>query len=145
MRREDPPGDRLPRVIRPRYSAQSIEWRRVLAGEVDVSLWHAVPDGFDVTSGIAHADLKVAVTAESSEFIVAPLRCQEACRRTGQRIVVWESGVVRLEEAPEPVVPRRTLEAPNAADNVTGTVAESVEKQNIASIRLVEGVEADAF
>ena len=69
----DTPGDLLTRSICTSDRAETVEWRSVLPGEIDVLLRHPVTDRSHVVRGLCNTDLEVAVAAIASELVVAPL------------------------------------------------------------------------
>lgn len=96
--RNNPLRNLLARSIYTRDSPQPIKRRRVLSGKVNILVRHPVSDYLYITRRVRHPDLKIAVAAIAGEFVVAPLRRQEANGCARYLRVSRKPEIIRLEE-----------------------------------------------
>ena len=117
----------------------------MFSGEIYVLLRHPVSDGFHIACSIRHTDLEIAIAAIASKIVVAPLRGQKAERLTAFAIVSWQPRVVGLKKVLKPLVANFASQSANGGRDMRRAVAKGIEEQNVATIGLLEGMEAHAF
>jgi hypothetical protein len=113
----------------------------MLAGEPQPSLWASMPQRLNISVRVSHTHLEVAVTSKASELIFIPL-CGYDRRRMTIRVsfvVVWQAGVVRVEEFAESFEVLWRRHVMHQIGDVGRLVSIHVEKQGRMGMRRGEG------